>query len=455
MFCRNTLTSLITAAALSLVSMSHAALPIQDSQQQSLPTLAPLIKKISPAVVSISIKATQNTQQNPLMNDPFFRQFFNQPRQPRRSKPIQSAGSDVIVDAEKGTIITNHHVIEKAEEIHINLADGRSFEATLVGSDPEVDIAILNIKAKQLTAVTIANSDKTLVGDFVVAVGNPFGLGQTVTTGVVSALGRSGLGIEGYENFIQTDASINPGNSGGALLNLRGELVGINTAIIAPSGGNIGIGFAIPTNMAMASLEQIIEFGAVRRGRLGVYIQDLNPALREAFKLNERQKGVLVTKVEESSSADKAGLKEADIITHINDKSVDRAAQLRNAIGIKKIGDEIQVSFIRNGQQKEINVILTAANKTANITQDQQQSGVNKLAGARLKNINSGVLVTDIESGSAADKASLKTGDVIIGADRMKITDISDLNEVLKNNKNKGLLLRIIRQNVVLYLAVR
>ncbi|NRB38180.1 MAG: DegQ family serine endoprotease [Pseudomonadales bacterium] len=446
---------LTATLCLTLSYTSLAALPIADSQHKPLPTLAPLIKKISPAVVSISVKSTHSLQQNPLLNDPFFRHFFNIPKNHRpQQHQVQSVGSGVIVNAKDGTIITNHHVIKNADEIHIHLADGRSFEAQLIGVDPEADIAILKIKAKDLSAVKIANSDNSEVGDFVVAVGNPFGLGQTVTTGVVSALGRSGLGIKGYENFIQTDASINPGNSGGALLNLRGELVGINTAIIAPAGGNVGIGFAIPSNMAMSSLEQILEFGEVRRGRLGIYIQDLNPGLNEAFDLDKNQKGVLITKVQEGGSADKAGLKEADIITEINNKKVKNASELRNAIGLKRIGEKIKVDFIRDGKHKTLKVNIAASDERL-ADSKPGASSFKKLKGAEFKNTDHGVVVASIKPGSAAAQTGLKTEDIIIEANRIPVKKLKDLDRAIKHRRDDKLLLRIIRHNIVLYLAIR
>lgn len=439
----------------SLSLKAFAALPINDSQNQELPTLAPLIKKISPAVVSISVKSKQINQQNPLLDDPFFRHFFNIPRNQRaQQRPIQSAGSGVIVDADKGTIITNYHVIKDSDEVHINLADGRSYQAVLIGSDPEVDIAILSISADNLRAVKMADSEKSEVGDFVVAVGNPFGLGQTVTTGVVSALGRSGLGIEGYENFIQTDASINPGNSGGALLNLRGELVGINTAIIAPSGGNVGIGFAIPSNMAISSMQQILEFGEVRRGHLGIYIQDLTPDLKQAFQLDKNQQGVLITKVQTNSTADKAGLKKADIITHINDKPIAKSSELRNAIGLRKINEKVQVRFLRNGESKSLKIKIGTAEETKETSQTGL-SNFKKLQGANFQNIDNGLLVTYIKPGSAAEKSGLRPEDIIIEANRQRINSLAELNKVTQHSDKNQLLLRIIRQNIVLYIVVR
>src|SRR5690606_15540101 len=250
-----------------------------DGDGRPLPSLAPVLKQVTPAVVNISTFTTRSVQQNPLLNDPVFRHFFRIPpgAQMPQQRRTQSAGSGVIIDIANGTVVTNHHVVDGADEINVGLQDGRTLKAKLVGSDPDVDIAVLKIEPKNLTALTLTNGDTAEVGDFVIAIGNPFGLGQTVTTGVVSALGRTGLGIEGYENFIQTDASINPGNSGGALVNLRGELIGINTAIIAPGGGNVGIGFAIPSSMVRNSVDQILKHGEVKRGQLGVVIQDLVP----------------------------------------------------------------------------------------------------------------------------------------------------------------------------------
>ncbi|MBD3670046.1 MAG: trypsin-like peptidase domain-containing protein, partial [Gammaproteobacteria bacterium] len=270
--------SLVLLLGLLGMQPALAALPLTDSQGQELPTLAPMLEQATPSVVNINTRSKVRVQNNPLLDDPFFRHFFNVPEQPRE-RSAQSLGSGVIIDADKGYIVTNNHVIDKADEIQVTLRDGRTYDAELVGTDPETDVAVIRIEADNLNAVPMADSDTLRVGDFVVAIGNPFGLGQTVTSGIVSALGRSGLGIEGYEDFIQTDASINPGNSGGALVNLKGELIGINTAIFSQSGGNIGIGFAIPVNMARDVVDQLVRHGEVRRGILGVQAQDLTPQL--------------------------------------------------------------------------------------------------------------------------------------------------------------------------------
>jgi Do/DeqQ family serine protease len=431
---------------------SFAGLPIVDSQGEQLPTLAPMLKKASPAVVNISVKSTQVVN-NPLMNDPFFRHFFNIPKNHQQQKKSSSAGSGVIINAENGTVMTNYHVIKNADEIIIGLSDGRSFEAKLIGSDPEVDIAILSIDAEDLTALSIADSNQLEVGDFVVAIGNPFGLGQTVTTGIISALERTGLGIEGYENFIQTDASINPGNSGGALVNLRGELVGINTAIIAPSGGNVGIGFAIPTNMAMLSKEQIIKHGEVKRGKLGIYIQDLNPELAEAFDLDKQQKGVLITNVEDGSSAEKAGIIAEDIIIAVNGQATKTAASLRNAIGLRPIGETIKVTLLRNGKKKKLNVKIEARGEVA--TNGVKGSALPpKLEGLELQSTQDGLLVTGITPQSPAINSGLRTKDLIIAVNRIRVQNIEDIHKASK--KKKGFtLLQVIRNGTTLFLVVR
>lgn len=435
-----------------LCSPGYAALPNVDVSGQAMPSLSPMLKQVNPAVVNIATY-TQQEANNPLLNDPFFRHFFNIPDRPQTpSRRQRSAGSGVIIDAGKGTVITNYHVINGADEIHVVLNDGRNFDAELVGSDPEVDIAVLKIEADNLKQVSLSDSDQLQVGDFVVAIGNPFGLGQTVTTGIVSALGRTGLGIEGYEDFIQTDASINPGNSGGALVNLRGELVGVNTAIIAPAGGNVGIGFAIPINMAKASVRQILEYGEVRRGQLGVSIQDITPDLQQAFGLKNGQLGVLVTGVTENSEAAKAGLEAGDVIVAVDGKETLSTGSLRNEIGVRAIGDRVKVTVIRDGERKHIKVRI--GEPVDAFTSSGRFHEL--LEGARFENApdGDGVLVSTIVPNSPAAASGLRRGDVIIGANRRDVKGIKDFRDALKKSDN-SILLHVQRGAGRFYVVIR
>jgi Do/DeqQ family serine protease len=442
--------ALVTGLALS--ASAQAMLPSVDPQGEPLPSLAPMLEKVNPAVVNIATYATR--ENNPLLNDPAFRRFFNIPDQAPRSQPRQqSAGSGVIIDTDAGTVVTNFHVIKGADEIQVILTDGRNFKAKLLGSDPDADIAVLKIEGKNLTQAPLANSDKLRVGDFVVAIGNPFGLGQTVTTGVVSALGRSGLGIEGYEDFIQTDASINPGNSGGALVNLRGELVGINTAILAPSGGNIGIGFAIPMNMVKASVEQILKHGEVKRGQIGVTIQDITRDLQQAFDLKNGQRGVLVTGVFEGTEAEKAGIQPGDVITAVEGREVNSAAQLRNQIGIRSIGDSINVKLLRDGKEKEVRL---AVGKSQGVL-GQSPAGTHKLLGGVKIEKNPGgrgLVVTAMAPNAPAYAAGLQVGDVILGANRQAVESLKQLEQALSRDSEK-MLLQIYRDGSNFYLVIR
>jgi Do/DeqQ family serine protease len=416
-----------------------------------------MLKNVNPAVVNISTFTTRTVRQNPLLNDPFFRRFFNVPehqlQQPQQRR-TQSAGSGVIIDAKKGIVLTNHHVVNGADEITVGMEDGRSFTATLVGSDPDVDIAVLKIEAKDLHSVKLADSEKLEVGDYVVAIGNPFGLGQTVTTGIVSALGRTGLGIEGYENFIQTDASINPGNSGGALVNLRGELVGVNTAILAPSGGNVGIGFAIPINMAKVSIDQILEHGEVRRGQLGVVIQDLTPELADAFNVGKRQRGAVIAEVQKGSAADKAGLEVGDVVVELDDKEILSSAQLRNSVGLKRVGDRITVTVLRDGKRKEFRAVLAAASAGEEIaTNSQSADGLLKGVTLRDADNGQGVLVTEVaRDADAAGK--LLQGDLIVSVNQRRVVDVKQFSEALSASKGR-LLLRVVRGQMALWIVLQ
>lgn len=318
-------------------------------------TIAPMLEQVTPAVVNISVLSQAPQAENPLLRDPFFRRFFNLPDQMPQSRPQVSAGSGVIVDARNGYVVTNNHVVENAQEIAVTLKDRRRLRAKLIGRDAATDIALLQIKAEGLTALPLGDSDRLQVGDFVVAIGNPFGLGQTVTSGIVSALGRSGLKIEGYEDFIQTDASINPGNSGGALVNFQGELIGINTAIIGPAGGSVGIGFAVPVSIVRSVTEQLREYGEVRRGRLGVAIQDLTPDLAESMSL-KGDEGALIAKIERGSPADSGGLRSGDVVIAVDGRPIRSATDFRNRIGLLRVGTPVQLTVMREGGQKSVTV---------------------------------------------------------------------------------------------------
>lgn len=431
-----------------------SAQPITEGSTP-VPSLAPMLKRTTPAVVNIATKGTVQVPNNPLFNDPFFRHFFDIPQMPRE-RQTQSLGSGVIIDAQKGYVITNHHVIEQADQISVSLIDGRSFDAKLIGSDPDTDIAILQIKADILTALPLADSDQLQVGDFVVAIGNPFGLGQTVTSGIVSALGRTNLGIERYENFIQTDASINPGNSGGALVDLRGNLVGINAAIIGPAGGNVGIGFAIPTNMVNTLLTQLIQYGGVKRGLLGVSIQDATPELAKAFKAEGLVGGAVVAEVEPGSTAAKAGLKAGDIVLSINGKRVENGGVLRNAVGSLRIGASVTLEVLRNGEKKILSSTLTEGGsiQTAALAGKEIHQA---LAGATLSNFREGdekgVLISNVEPGSAA-RRTFKKGDIIVSANRLNVANLQDLKKAIKA-KSRQLLLHIRRGNSAFYIVIQ
>jgi Do/DeqQ family serine protease len=402
------------------------------------PTLAPLIEAVSPAVVNISVSGSREVN-NPLANDPFFRRFFPPNGQQRRE--FRSAGSGVIVDAAEGYILTNHHVVEDADEITITLVDDRSLDAVVVGSDAGSDIAVLRVEQDSLAEMPLGDSDAVRVGDFVVAIGNPFGLQHTVTSGIVSGLGRSGINPEGYEDFIQTDASINPGNSGGALVNLNGELVGINSAILSGSGGNIGIGFAIPVNMARTIMDQLVAFGSVRRGLLGVNIAQLTPEIAENYELDNTS-GALVTAVSTDSAAERAGLQIGDIIVSVNDEPVAGPVELRNAIGLQRPGDTVDVEFIREGRRRTVEAVLGEL-ETSPALADESLSDIDPVfEGAEFVTNNdlqpsyngvAGVLVTTVQDGSPAAQRGLRSGDVITHVNRQRVTSVAETREIVEN----------------------
>jgi Do/DeqQ family serine protease len=345
---------LLVLAAVVAPPTAATAAGLPELAGAGVPSLAPLLKQVTPGVVNISTRARVAVQ-NPLLQDPFFRRFFNIPEQQQRMRETQASGSGVIVDARQGYVVTNNHVVENADVVEVTTKDNRRFRARLVGRDPDTDIAVLKIEPTNLTALEFGDSDRLEVGDFVLAIGNPFGLGQTVTSGIVSALGRSGLGIEGYEDFIQTDASINPGNSGGALVDLTGRLIGINTAILAPGGGNIGIGFAVPINMVKLVMEQLIRYGEVKRGRIGVAIQELTPEVAQAIG-TPRTEGALIAQVAPGSSAERSGLRSGDIVTAVNNVPIRSATQLRNRIGLTRVNETLDLTVERRGQARTVSV---------------------------------------------------------------------------------------------------
>ncbi|AJD47284.1 serine protease [Isoalcanivorax pacificus W11-5] len=438
---------------------AQAVLPRIIGDGQELPSLAPMLEEVSPAVVNIATFARVRAHQNPLMQDPFFRRFFNLPDQPGQmpERRTASAGSGVIVDAKNGYVLTNAHVVRNADEVEVTLVDGRTMKAEVVGTDSGVDLAVLKVEADNLVEIKIADSTTLRVGDFVIAIGNPFGLGQTVTSGIVSALGRTGLRIDGYENFIQTDASINPGNSGGALVNLRGELVGINTAIIAPAGGNIGIGFAIPTEMAGNVMMQLIENGEVRRGVLGVTVQDLGPELAEAFDV-EQKSGVVVSQVLDNSAASEAGLQPGDIVTAVDGKPITRAADLRNRVGLSPVGEQVRLDIVRDGKSRQVvAVIRETGGQTADgnaVSEHLRGASIRDLRDGEVDYASKGVLVEDVEDGSAAWRAGLRRGDVIINANRKDVENVDQLRAAVPD-QDAALLLRLNRSGGMFFVVLR
>ncbi|MDH4022586.1 MAG: Do family serine endopeptidase [Gammaproteobacteria bacterium] len=447
--------------ATTLGGLAEAQLPARVGGQD-VPTLAPLVKQVEPAVVSIATKGTISAPANPLMEDPFFRRFFgfpDQQQQQRRQRQVQSAGSGVIVDAAKGYILTNHHVVENAEEIEVVLSDNRNLKAKVVGSDAGTDIAVLQVdNGKSLVQMKLGNSDQVEVGDFVLAIGNPFGLQHTVTSGIVSALGRSGINPDGYEDFIQTDASINPGNSGGALVNLKGELIGINSAIFSNSGGNIGIGFAIPVNIAKSIMNQILKFGEVKRGLLGVSISDFNAESAKAYGVEATVEGALVQEVVVGSAAEKAGIEVGDVIVSVDGQRIKSASDLRNNVGLKRSGDSVRVEVIRDGKQAKFTAILSELSIAARISGEEIHPG---LAGAELGNhegkadqfAGPGVLLESVEPESPAALAGLQTNDIIVSVNRIRVRNVRELQQAA--GQQPLLLISIRRGNRNLLLQIR
>ncbi|QIQ22350.1 Do family serine endopeptidase [Zophobihabitans entericus] len=432
---------------------AYASLPAfltgEDGTEQAMPSLAPMLEHVLPSVVSIQVEGTAQMQPN-IPEE--FRQFFGY--RGNQERAFVGQGSGVIINADKGYVVTNNHVIDNANKIKISLNDGREFTAKLIGRDPQSDIALLQIEdGKRLTAIKVSDSDKLKVGDFAVAIGNPFGIGQTVTSGIISALGRSGLNMNGFENFIQTDASINRGNSGGALINLKGELIGINTAIIAPGGGNVGIGFAIPSNMVENLTSQLIEFGEVKRGVLGIKGNELTSDIAKAFDLDV-QKGAFVSEVIENSSAADAGVKAGDVIISLDGKAIDSFAELRAKIATMGAGRDVSLGIIRDGKQQT----LTAKLKNSDEAVTEAKSLHPSLEGATLVNGDatgqSGVVIENVAQGSPAARLSLQAGDVITGVNRERIDNIADLRKII-DSKPSAIALNIVRGNSRVYLILR
>src|SRR5471032_1945735 len=479
-------TLFLSALALSIgmavapVSSAFAAETASSSTTQ-VPSLAPMLEKVMPSVVSVNVEGSAEVK-TPRMGQQF-QQFFGQNSplcqdgSPFQSSPVcqgggqgpdgaqqapeaqkqefRALGSGVIIDADKGYVVTNNHVVDNATKISVQLNDGRKFDAKVIGKDPRSDIAVIQLQdAKNLTAIKMADSGQLRVGDYTVAIGNPYGLGETVTSGIVSALGRSGLNIENYENFIQTDAAINRGNSGGALVNLNGELIGLNTAILAPDGGNIGIGFAIPSNMVQNLSKQMIEFGQVKRGELGIMGTELNSELAKAMKV-DAQRGAFISQVMPKSAAEKAGIKAGDVILSMNGKPISSFASFRADIGTLPIGTKVTLGLLRDGAPVNVDVTIEQSTQTAKVDSGNIYTGIE---GAELSNAESGaqkgVKVDAVKPGSAAARVGLKKDDVILGVNQQKVANLGELRKIL-DSKPSVLALDIQRGDTSIYLLAQ
>ncbi|RTF90782.1 serine endoprotease DegP [Serratia marcescens] len=473
------LSALAFSIGMAMGPVTASAAETASSSTQQLPSLAPMLEKVMPSVVSINVEGstTVNTPRMPQQFQQFFGEDspFCQDGSPFQGSPMcqggeqpgpdgqpqgtqqkfQALGAGVVIDAAKGYVVTNNHVVDNANKIQVQLSDGRRFDAKVIGKDPRSDIALIQLKDfKNLTAIKMADSDQLRVGDYTVAIGNPYGLGETATSGIVSALGRSGLNIENYENFIQTDAAINRGNSGGALVNLNGELIGINTAILAPDGGNIGIGFAIPSNMAQNLSQQLIEFGEVKRGLLGIKGSEMTPDMAKAFN-TDAQRGAFVSEVLPKSAAAKAGIKAGDILVSVDGKPVNSFAELRAKVGTTAPGKTLKVGLLRDGKPQEVSVTLdnSESASTNAETLSPALQGVSLSNGA-LPSGDKGVKVENVDKGSTAAQIGLQKGDVIIGVNRQRVDSITALRKVLEA-KPPVMALNIVRGNETIYLLLR
>jgi len=412
---------------LAFVTAAQAALP-QTVKNEHVTSLAPLVEEVSPAVVNIRVSQTITRRNS--FGDDAFRRFFGLPDGGGgATQEIASAGSGVIVDAKRGYILTNHHVVGDADTIQISLIDGTILDAEMVGSDPATDIAVIKVDADGLTDMPIGDSTAARVGDFVIAIGNPFGLGHTVTSGIISALGRSGISRDGYEDFIQTDASINPGNSGGALVNMNGELIGINSAIISRSGGNVGIGFAVPTQIAGSIMDQILEFGEIRRGLLGVNIQTIDAQDAKALG-NDIESGALVTGIQSDSAAEDAGLKVGDIIVEVNGKEVDGAYELRNRIGLLRSGETIRIKYVRDNKTHSTAAKLGQTQSRRVLGEEIHPGLAGAVFAAASTTGEKGIEIAEVQEDSPAAQRGLRTGDLITHVNRIPVRDLQDLREV-------------------------
>jgi len=413
--------------AVAAMSTAYAALP-SSVKGEPVASLAPLVEEVSPAVVHIRVSQTVTRRNS--FGDDAFRRFFGLPDGGGGgSQEIASAGSGVIVDAERGYILTNHHVVGDADAIQISLIDGTVHDAEIVGSDPATDIAVIKVDAEGLTEMAIGDSTAARVGDFVIAIGNPFGLGHTVTSGIISALGRTGISRDGYEDFIQTDASINPGNSGGALVNMNGELIGINSAIFSRSGGNIGIGFAVPTEIASSIMNQILDFGEIRRGLLGVNIQTIDAQAAEALG-NDIESGALITGIQSNSAAEIAGLQVGDIIVEVNEKKVDGAVELRNRIGLLRSGEQVNIKYLRDNEILSAKAELGRAQSQMVMGEDIHPGLAGAVFAAATTSGENGIEINEVREGTPAAQRGLRTGDLITHVNRIGVQDLQDLQEV-------------------------
>jgi len=447
--------AVLALAAFGPAPTAHSSIPVLAlGDGKSLPSLAPVIRNVAAGVVSIAIRSQSGQVQNSLFDDPVLRQLFGLPEMPP-AKDGFAAGSGVVIDGGKGLIVTNYHVVQNADQITVTLLDGRQVAGVLQGSDPDTDIALIKVPLTNLTSIPFGDSERLEVGDFVLAIGNPFGIGQTVTSGIVSGLRRNGMGLESYEDFIQTDASINPGNSGGALVNLRGELIGINAAIVGPSGGNVGIGFAIPINMVRAISAQLVKYGTIDRGELGVSVSAPNPELKRKYRLTGDSAGVVVTNVEPNSAGEKAGVRLGDVVTVFGDAAVRDPADFRNRLGMLRVGDATKITVMRDGKSRQLEAVL--AEPTLKAIEGEALSPL--LAGALFANTGKdsgerGAQIATLRAGSEAWKAGMREGDIILSVNRKRVIGLEEFAAEVGKSPNE-LILNVVRGGERILVSLR